>query len=130
MCLGGKGKNKEKKCNEEKCTCPGSRIERFIQPCLLLLVGERPGSHGYELLEGLKDFCIEDYSFDTGAIYRNLRRLEEEGLVSSNWQTAGSGPAKRAYTLTARGKKVLSLWADNIEKNKGLLEYFIKRYRG
>ncbi len=130
MCLGEKGGKKYNKCKNEKCTCPGSRIERFIQPCLLLLVLEKPNSHGYDLLDNLKDFCIEGASFDTASIYRNLRRLEEVGLVSSDWQMAESGPAKRAYVITPEGENVLNMWAKNIEKNKKLLEYFLKRYYG
>ncbi len=110
-----------------KCNCPGSRMERFIQPCLLLLLYERPNSHGYDLLDNLKEFGF-DASPDPGALYRNLRRMEEESLVKSEWETGESGPARRLYKLTLKGEEILHAWVENIKTNKQILEYFLKRY--
>jgi DNA-binding PadR family transcriptional regulator len=42
-----------------------------------------------------------------GMIYRHLRDLEENGLVESNWETEGTGSAKRVYQLTWEGNEVL-----------------------
>ena len=49
-------------------------------------------------------------------IYRHLRDLEENGLVSSEWKTDGTGPAKRMYELTPEGESVLEFWIDYMEK--------------
>ena len=63
-----------------------ARVERFVEPSLLLLLRERP-LHGYELLERLPELGLEG-RVDIGNLYRLLRSLEDEGLVSSEW-TAG-----------------------------------------
>ncbi|NPV53200.1 MAG: PadR family transcriptional regulator [Firmicutes bacterium] len=65
-----------------KCSCSGSRIERFMAPCLLLLLLEKP-AHGYDLMERLKELGFDGENQDPGMVYRNLRRLEEEGMVRS-----------------------------------------------
>jgi len=124
LCNHKKNSNMENK----KCRCPGSRLERFIQPCLLLLLHERPDSHGYDLLVELKDFGF-DASPDPGVLYRNLRRMEQEGLVASQWETGAGGPARRLYQLTPEGEELLHAWSENIKRNKNYLEYFLDRYR-
>ena len=37
--------------------------------------------------------------------------LEEDGLVSSEWDAAEPGPAKRRYELTESGHELLRAWA-------------------
>lgn len=99
--------------------------EKSIQPCLLLLLHKEP-SYGYSLLEELSKLGI---STDASMIYRNLRRMEKDGLVKSHWDTKGSGPAKRNYTITADGEDPLDSWVVTIKRNKRILEHFLKVYR-
>lgn len=120
------GKNKDK-LEKKKCQCFKSRLERFIQPCLLLLLCEKPNCHGYDLLVELKAFGF-DASPDPGVLYRNLRRLEQEGLVASRWETGEGGPARRLYELTSEGRELLHAWAENITRNREYLDYFLERY--
>lgn len=110
------------------CQCPGSRMERFMEPCLLLLLGQQ-ASHGYELMERLvaAGLLLAEEP-DPGLIYRTLRRLEDSGIVSSIWQTGGVGPAKRQYTLTEAGYDYLSVWAGNIKSNRDRLTHFLTTY--
>src|ERR671936_866291 len=76
-----------------------ARVERFREPALLLLLRERP-THGYELLDALPPLT-GDARVDMGNLYRVLRALEEDGLVSSRWEAGEPGPAKRRYEPTA-----------------------------
>ncbi|MCA1692030.1 MAG: PadR family transcriptional regulator, partial [Actinobacteria bacterium] len=52
----------------------------FLPVCLLVLLAEAP-SHGYELAERLKEWGFE--LSGPGPVYRELRMLEEGGLVRS-----------------------------------------------
>ncbi len=63
--------------------CP-RRIHRFVEPCLLMLLRDNE-AHGYELLEGLKQFGFEQNPVDSSTVYRFLRGLEERGYVTSRW---------------------------------------------
>src|SRR5437588_12222590 len=78
-----------------------ARVERFAEPALLALLAEGP-THGYELLERLPGLLGEE-RVDVGNVYRALRRLEEDGVVESEWRADLPGPAKRTYTLTDDG---------------------------
>jgi DNA-binding PadR family transcriptional regulator len=62
-------------------------------------------------------------------IYRHLRQLEEDGLVSSQWKTEGVGPAKRVYRLTPDGKEVLAFWVGYMEQQANKITEFVALYR-
>jgi PadR family transcriptional regulator PadR len=58
-----------------------------------------------------------------------LRDLEENGLVSSEWQTEGAGPAKRVYQLTPEGSEVLDVWIAYMKNQADKLLNFIDIYQ-
>jgi PadR family transcriptional regulator PadR len=83
-------------------------VERFGEPALLALLAARP-THGYELIERLPELTGEE-RVDVGNLYRALRSLEEEGLVTSEWSAELPGPTRRTYTLTDQGHELLDAW--------------------
>src|SRR5207244_2395849 len=103
-----------------------ARVERFLEPALLLLLSERP-LHGYELLDLLPEL-IGEQRVDVGNLYRVLRALEEEGIVSSEWSADLPGPAKRTYELTAAGRRLLDEWAGALREAQGTVAAFLDRY--
>ena len=103
-----------------------ARVERFVEPSLLLLLRERP-LHGYELIERLPEVAGEG-RIDVGNLYRLLRALEAEGLVSSEWSAELPGPAKRTYELTDEGRRLLDRWADALRQAKADVQGFLDRY--
>ena len=105
-----------------------ARVERFSEPALLLLLRERP-THGYELLEALPDLTGEA-RVDMGNLYRVLRALEEDALVTSRWESGEPGPAKRTYELTTEGRRLLDEWAAALRGSRQRIDTFIDRYEG
>jgi poly-beta-hydroxybutyrate-responsive repressor len=105
-----------------------ARVERFSEPALLLLLRERP-THGYELLEALPALTGEA-RVDMGNLYRVLRALEEDGLVTSWWESGEPGPAKRTYELTAEGARLLDEWATALRRSRDRVDTFLERYEG
>jgi poly-beta-hydroxybutyrate-responsive repressor len=101
------------------------RVERFAEPAVLLLLRERP-AHGYELLEQLPDLTGE--RVDMGNLYRFLRMLEADGIVSSEWDDDAPGPSKRIYELTDEGRALLDQWASALEASQTRLSDFVSRY--
>lgn len=104
-----------------------ARVERFTEPALLLLLREHP-THGYELLEELPALTGEE-RVDMGNLYRVLRALEEEGIVSSEWRDDVPGPTKRTYELTPVGRRLLDEWAAALERAQTQISSFLDRYR-
>jgi PadR family transcriptional regulator, regulatory protein PadR len=104
-----------------------ARVERFGEPAVLLLLRERP-AHGYELLEQLPELTGE--RVDMGNLYRFLRLLEAEGLVSSEWDDEAPGPSKRVYELTEDGRTLLDEWAGALRDSQARTDEFLTRYEG
>jgi poly-beta-hydroxybutyrate-responsive repressor len=103
-----------------------ARVERFVEPAVLLLLRER-AMHGYELLDRVPALVGED-RVDVGNLYRALRALEEDGVVRSEWSAELPGPAKRTYELTEPGRQLLDAWADALRENQTLMTEFLARY--
>jgi DNA-binding PadR family transcriptional regulator len=59
--------------------------------------------YGYSLLKLLSEQGLE---LDQGTLYPLLRRLEEKGLLSSDWNTEGPRP-RRYYIISPAGQEVL-----------------------
>ena len=104
-----------------------AHMERFLETCLLLLVDEEPG-HGYGLMNRLEEFGFPADSLNVGTLYRTLRRLEEEKLVSSDWEEGGQGPRRRVYTITSEGREALAVWIEVIRVNKRRIDTLLARY--
>ena len=107
---------------------PQGKQERYMQPSILLGLLLR-ASYGYELIQNIQKFGFVEGQAPPGMIYRHLRQLEEDGLVLSNWETKGTGPAKRMYTITQEGKEVLAIWIDYMNKQASTLNDFIGTYK-
>jgi PadR family transcriptional regulator len=113
----------------KKLRHPGSKkAERYIQSSILMALKIR-SSYGYELIKGISQFGFVEGQAPPGMIYRHLRDLEENGLVSSEWQTEGAGPAKRVYHLTPEGSEVLDFWIDYMKNQVDKLLNFIELYQ-
>jgi len=104
-----------------------ARVERFVEPALLLLLRER-AMHGYELIERLPELAGDEVRIDVGNLYRILRALEEEGIVTSEWSADLPGPAKRTYELTEAGTRLLDQWADSLREARQVIDGFLARY--
>ena len=109
----------------DHCRCAGGQPKNFARPCLLLLLAEAP-AHGYELVDRLRPFGFEIN--DPASTYKSLRQMEDEGLVTSEWELSNRGPARRVYSLTADGRDLLEAWALTLEQNRDVLDRFRKRY--
>ncbi len=103
------------------------RIVRFLEPCLLLLLRE-DATHGYNLLDGLRQFGFAPGTLDASVVYRVLREMEDAGWVSSQWDTAGSGPPRRVYTATPDGEAYLAAWIGDLRHTRDEIDRFISAY--
>jgi DNA-binding PadR family transcriptional regulator len=85
-------------------------------------------SYGYELIQSIQRFGFVEGQAPPGMIYRHLRQMEKDGLVYSQWQTEGVGPAKRIYELTDEGRELLELWVRYMEGQVRNLNELIREY--
>jgi DNA-binding PadR family transcriptional regulator len=77
-----------------------------LERVLRVLVADPAASHyGYDLMKAAK--------LPSGTLYPMLARLQQEGLVDSQWEEqrpeAGGRPPRKYYRLTAEGARVARL---------------------
>jgi len=109
------------------CTCAMGHLYRFVEPVLLLMLKEKGGSYGYNLLGNLTDYAFTDGEIEKAVLYRTLRRLEQNGYIRSDWEMDEPGPARRVYTLTRDGERHLQEWAQVLAKVAGSMNRFVRR---
>jgi PadR family transcriptional regulator, regulatory protein PadR len=69
---------------------------------LLLAVLESGPAHGYVIIAALRERSQGTFDLPEGTVYPALHRLEEDGLLSSQWSESG-GRRRRVYQLTSKG---------------------------
>lgn len=118
-------KDKEEAKNKEEPQ--GGLPRNYLRASLLLLIGEAP-AHGYDLLDHIGQLGLR--SVDPGGLYRTLRVMEDDGLVSSWWEHSVAGPARRTYALTPEGVEWLHAWAGALRESHRYLSAYLGRYDG
>lgn len=121
-----KRQNKQDKDKEGKGEEPQGGLPRnYLRASLLLLIGEAP-AHGYDLLDHIGQLGLR--SVDPGGLYRTLRVMEDDGLVTSWWEHSVAGPARRTYALTHEGVEWLHAWAGALRESHRYLSAYLGRY--
>jgi PadR family transcriptional regulator PadR len=103
------------------------RVTSFLQPCLLLLL-RRGQAHGYSLLDDLAEFGFRPGQQDPSLVYRALRDMEEQRLVSSEWDPDSLGPQRRVYSITAAGEQHLRAWVADLRRTRQEIDHLIEAY--
>lgn len=104
------------------------RIDKMLVPALLYFLSHKP-AHGYELIQKINESGFSEIEADPATIYRNLRRMEEDGLVISQWETEHTGPARRAYHLSPEGHQALAYCVQLITEKVTKLQAFLDQYQ-
>jgi DNA-binding PadR family transcriptional regulator len=75
-----------------------------LKPLVLALL-ESGALYGYQLVERARQ--RGSFQWEEGTIYPLLHKMEQEGLLSSEWRSTPAGKKRRYYALTRKGKHVL-----------------------
>lgn len=98
----------------------------LIRPSLLLLMHEG-SAHGYDLLERLQEFGVSE--IDPSIIYRMLREMEDDGLITSVWEEKETqGPPRRVYSLTRLGDEALGSYLADLKLTRERIDHLIQQY--
>jgi PadR family transcriptional regulator PadR len=106
------------------CHYPGRGL---IQLLILRILYEKP-SHGYQIMEELERITLKEYVPESGAVYTMLRRMEEKGIVASEWKKKESGSDRRVYRLTETGVKFLREGLEMVKRRRQLIDSLVQFY--
>lgn len=73
---------------------------------LNLLAGR--AMYGYQISQELADKSNGYFDMKEGLLYPTLHRMEKEGLLSSDWQEEEGARRRKYYTITDKGREMLS----------------------
>ena len=105
---------------------PGWSPRDLLVPYVLLAISAQK-AHGYFIEQYLRSMGLAQVEMTR--IYRTLRQLEQQGLVTSAWEAGPDGPARRVYTLTDAGTTWLRGGAAMLEGYRTAIDAFFGRYQ-
>lgn len=65
--------------------------------------------HGYAISQHIKTETSNQFSFTPGMLYPLLHALENKKLIQAKWLESRSGPKRKVYSITTKGKRTLAL---------------------
>ena len=86
-----------------------------LEMMILQILRRRP-SHGYALVQHIKQTSHNLLQIEEGSLYPALQRLLKEGLVKAEWGISSTNRRVRIYRLTAAGAKHLELEMSSFER--------------
>ena len=96
------------------CPCTGKNLARLVHPAILAVLAQE-SLHGYRIVERLAaEPMFHDGPPDPAGVYRFLKTMEQEGMVTCSWDLQSSGPARRQYRITDKGIACLDKWLDTL----------------
>jgi len=80
-------------------------VKGHLDLLLLSVLSQSPG-HGYAVITTLRERSDGAFDLTEGSVYPALHRLEDRGLLTSEWQPV-AGRRRRLYRVTADGRAAL-----------------------
>ncbi|CDZ75265.1 DNA-binding transcriptional regulator, PadR family [Peptoniphilus sp. ING2-D1G] len=100
-----------------------TQFKKGVLELLVLSLLTKRDMYGYELVETISDHI----NISEGTIYPLLRRLKNDGYVTTYLEESSSGPPRKYYSLTESGlysqKVQLKEWKDFVES----VDYILRR---
>jgi PadR family transcriptional regulator PadR len=82
-------------------------LKGTTETLVLALLREAP-SHGYELVERLRQRSEGVFELGEGTLYPLLYKLEDKGLIAGKWEAGSGERRKRVYRITPGGREQLT----------------------
>ena len=88
------------------------QMKKGILEMLVLKLVCREPKYGYQIIQEMKEKSQDTFLLKDGTLYPILYRLEDDGLVISEWsETVGKQVPRKYYRITEQGRQAL----DDIE---------------
>ena len=90
---------------------------------VLKLLAEKD-MYGYEMMKTVNERTDGFFEWKEGSLYPCLHRLEEQGLIQSRWELAGSRP-RRYYAITRQGVAAMEEMVSEARRFAGALNLLL-----
>ena len=86
---------------------PKSDLPQGTLDLLIMKIVALGPVHGYAIAQRLQQVSREVVQVPQGSLYPALHRLENRGLLASDWKETGTGREAKFYRLTRKGRAQL-----------------------
>ena len=93
---------------------------------LSVVGGAREPIYGYQIAKTIGAGSEEAPMMKQGALYPVLRSLEKMGLLASTVEPSVTGPPRRYYRVTEKGRAALARWTAIWAENKSFVDSVLK----
>jgi PadR family transcriptional regulator PadR len=93
---------------------------------LILKTLQREPQHGFGIAERILKLSNEALKVGEGSLYPALYRLQERGLIDSEWGQSENNRRAKYYRLTAKGRKQLEVETANWAEMVGAIAQVMK----
>lgn len=94
-----------------------TEVKRGMMQVAIMCLLDRE-RYGYDIIKSLKD---DGLSIEEGTLYPILRRLEDDKILASRWETGGSRPRKY-YSITEYGRDLRGKLLDSLRSMTAAVE--------
>jgi len=101
---------------------------KTVLPVLLLHLLEEQPDHGLALMQRIESLCGGLLAVNTNTVYPLLRRLEERGFVTGEWEHP-TKRSRRLYRITPAGRERLTRIKANMLPYLQMLSDSVQRLR-
>jgi PadR family transcriptional regulator, regulatory protein PadR len=108
--------------NEAKMTSDLLRGHTDTMILKLLLGGDK---YGYEICKLVHTGSEGEYELKEATMYSSVKRLEQEGCISSYWGDESQGGRRKYYRITDKGKETYASNRSQWEFAKRILEKLV-----
>ena len=89
-------------------TQPKSDLPQGTLDLLILTVVASGPQHGYAIAQRLQQISRDVIQVGQGSLYPALHRLDNRGLLATEWRLSETGRDAKYYTLTSKGRSALT----------------------
>jgi PadR family transcriptional regulator, regulatory protein PadR len=82
--------------------------------------------HGWGISQRVQQLSSGEFAMNQGSLYPALQRLEQDGLIASDWGVTDNNRQARYYRITPAGRRRLGKEVDNWNRFAAALEAVLR----
>ena|SRR5215471_828302 len=90
-------------------------LQGTLDLLILKTLGDRP-LHGYKIAQKIRELSDDVLRVEEGSLYPALYRMEQKGLIQSEWGISENNRQARFYKLTRKGRRDMEAEAASWER--------------
>ena len=102
-------------------------LKGTLEGCVLAVIGQKE-TYGYEISEQLGKYGFGKVA--EGTIYPLLLRLEKNGFIKAVFRDSESGPRRKYYSITEKGKEEYTRFVESYLELSGAVSRLLEDMKG